>query len=48
VDQPGGTEVMDDAVDEIIEVVLAKGGNIAIVDDEALSIHQRIALVLRY
>ncbi|QLE55441.1 hypothetical protein [Nostoc sp. TCL26-01] len=48
VDQPGGTEVMDDAVDEIIEVVLARGGNIAIVDDEALSIHQRIALVLRY
>ncbi len=48
VDQPGGTEVMDDAVDEIIEVVLAKGGKVAIVDDEVLSIHQRIALILRY
>ncbi|WP_017651532.1 hypothetical protein [Fortiea contorta] len=46
--QPGGTEVIDDAVDEIIEVVLAKGGKIAIVDDEALAIHQRIALTLRY
>ncbi|MGH2413272.1 MAG: hypothetical protein ACRDEA_06200 [Microcystaceae cyanobacterium] len=48
VDRPGGTEVMDDAVDEIIEIVLAKGGDVAIVDDEALSIHQRIALILRY
>ncbi|MBD2250529.1 hypothetical protein [Nostoc parmelioides] len=48
VDQPGGTDVMDDAVDEIIEVVLAKGGKVAIVDDEVLSIHQRIALIFRY
>jgi hypothetical protein len=48
VDQRGGTEVIDDAVDEIIEVVLAKGGKVAIVDDETLSIHQRIALIFRY
>lgn len=48
VDQPGGTEVMDDAVDELIEVVLAKGGRVAIVDDGALSVHQQIALILRY
>ncbi|MEA5508389.1 hypothetical protein VB715_01285 [Crocosphaera sp. UHCC 0190] len=48
VDEPGGTEVMDDAVDEIIEVVLAKGGDVAMVDDGTLSIHQRIALILRY
>uniref|UniRef100_A0A832GY64 Chemotaxis protein n=1 Tax=Oscillatoriales cyanobacterium SpSt-402 TaxID=2282168 RepID=A0A832GY64_9CYAN len=48
VDQPGGTEIMDDAVDEIIEVVLAKGGNVATVDDGALSAQQRIALILRY
>lgn len=48
VEQPGGTEVMDDAVDEIIEAVLAKGGKVAIVDDGSLSIHQRIALTLRY
>ncbi|MFQ4141047.1 hypothetical protein [Chlorogloeopsis sp. ULAP02] len=48
VDSSGGTEVMDDAVDEIIEVVLAKGGKVAIVNDEALSAHQHIALILRY
>jgi hypothetical protein len=48
VDQPGGTEVMDDAVDEVIEAVLAKGGAVAIVDDGALALHQRIALTLRY
>ena len=48
VDQSGGTDVMDDAVDEVIEVVLAKGGNVVIMDDEALSVHQRIALILRW
>lgn len=48
VEQPGGTEVMDDAVDEVIEAVLAKGGNVAIVEDGALSLHQQIALTLRY
>jgi hypothetical protein len=39
---------MDDALDEVIEVVLAKGGNVAIVDDGTLSVHQQIALILRY
>ncbi len=48
VEQSGGTEVMDDAVDEVIEAVLAKGGEVAIVDDGSLSVHQRIALILRY
>ena len=48
VDQAGGTDVMDDAVDEIIEIVLAKGGKIAIVEDGALSVHQQIALTLRF
>lgn len=48
VDDPGGTEVMDDAVDEIIELVLAKGGKVVMVDDGVLSPHQRIALILRY
>lgn len=48
VDDPGGTDVMDDAVDEIIEVVLAKGGKVVLVDDGALSLHQKIALILRY
>ncbi len=48
VDAAGGTEVMDDAVDEVIEVVLAKGGNAVLVEDGALSIHRKIALILRY
>lgn len=48
VEASGGTEVMDDAVDEIIEAVLAKGGEVAIVDDGALSAYQGIALTLRY
>jgi hypothetical protein len=48
VDQVGGTDVMDDAVDEVIERVLAMGGNVAIVDDGALADHQHIALILRY
>ncbi|MFZ4676653.1 MAG: hypothetical protein ACOYM4_13345, partial [Nodosilinea sp.] len=46
--EPGGTEVMDDAVDEIIEAVLAKGGEVMIVDNDALPDHGSIALTLRY
>lgn len=48
VDQVGGTEVMDDAIDEIIEAVLAKGGQVVLVEDGSLSDYQRIALILRY
>lgn len=48
VDEPSGTDVMDDAVDEIIEVVLAKGGKVVMVDDGSLSAYQQIALILRY
>ncbi|EKQ66916.1 hypothetical protein OsccyDRAFT_4728 [Leptolyngbyaceae cyanobacterium JSC-12] len=48
VDQPGGVEVMDDAVDEIIEAVLAKGGDVVIVNDDSLAEQQHIALTLRY
>lgn len=44
----GGTFVMDDAVDEIIEAVLAKGGEVAFVDDGALAEQRHIALILRY
>ena len=40
--------VIDDLVDEIIEVVLAKGGEVRFVADGALQEHQRIALILRY
>jgi hypothetical protein len=48
VDNPGGVDVMDDAVDEIIEAVLAKGGEVMIMEDDALTQYQRIALTLRY
>jgi hypothetical protein len=40
--------VIDDAVDEVIEVVMAMGGNVVFVDNGALEQHQRIALILRY
>lgn len=46
--EPGGTQVMDDAVDEIIEAVLAKGGEVMLMEDGALPNAQRIALTLRY
>ncbi|MGQ9683860.1 MAG: AOC03_06830 family ribosome hibernation factor [Anaerolineae bacterium] len=47
-DDPEAPNLIDDAVDEIIETVLAKGGRVVFVDDGALAIHQRIALMLRY
>ena len=40
-------EVIDDAVDELIEVVLRRGGWIAIIDDGLLTAHNRIALAVR-
>jgi len=40
--------VIDDAVDEVIETVLAKGGQVVFVDPGHLAEHQRIALILRY
>ncbi|WP_204140079.1 hypothetical protein [Halomicronema sp. CCY15110] len=48
VETPGGTDVMDDAVDEIIEAVLLKGGEVELMDDGELAQHQKIALILRY
>jgi hypothetical protein len=48
VENVGGTEVIDDAVDEIIEAVLAKGGRVALVDEDSLNDYQKIALILRY
>jgi hypothetical protein len=38
---------MADAVDEVIEPVLAKGGEAVFVDDGSLAQHQRVALPLR-
>lgn len=40
--------VIDDAVDETIETVIAKGGDVIFVPDGALAVHQRVALILRY
>jgi hypothetical protein len=48
VEAVGGTEVIDDAVDEIIEAVLTKGGQVTLVDDGSLEEYQKIALILRY
>jgi hypothetical protein len=41
-------DVLDDAVDEVIETVIAKGGRVVFVEDGALSAHGRIAMILRY
>ena len=41
-------DVIDDAVDELIEAVLMKRGRVAIVADGELTEHGRIASVLRY
>jgi len=48
VDDPTLPDVVDDAVDEIISLVLEKGGRVVFVDDGALPQHQRIAVMLRY
>ena len=46
---PQATEnLLADAVDDVIEAVLAKQGEVVFVDDGSLSDHQRIALTLRY
>ena len=40
-------EVIDDAVDELIELVLDRGGWVALVDDGTLTAHDGVALTLR-
>ena len=40
-------EVLDDAVDELIELVLERGGWVALVEDDALAAHDGVALSLR-
>ncbi|MBK8988632.1 MAG: hypothetical protein IPM39_21605 [Chloroflexi bacterium] len=47
-DDPTAPDVMTDAVNEIIEMVLSKQGQVVFVDNGQLEQHQRIALVLRY
>ena len=41
-------DVIDDAVDEIIEAVISMGGEVMFTEDGQLSDHQRMALILRY
>jgi hypothetical protein len=43
-----GPNVFDDAVDELIETVLGKGGRVTFVENGALAGHQRLAMILRY
>lgn len=40
-------DVLDDAVDELIEAVLRRGGWVALIEDGALAEHERVALTLR-
>ena len=40
--------IVDDAVDEIIEEVINRGGEVHFVDKDDLKIHNRIAMILRY
>lgn len=47
-DDATAPDVLDDAVDEIIETVLSKQGRVVFVENGQLETHQRIALILRY
>jgi hypothetical protein len=48
VEDPTAPDVMDDAVDEVITMVLNKGGHVVFVEDGELALHDRIAMILRY
>ena len=41
-------DVIDDAVDEIIEAVISMGGEVIFMEDGQLADHQRMALILRF
>lgn len=47
-DDPTAPEVMEDAVDVIIDTVLEKQGRVVFLENGQLEVHQRIALTLRY
>jgi len=47
-DDATATDVIPDAVDEVVEMVLNKGGEVVFTENGALEKYQRIALVLRY
>ncbi len=40
--------VIDDAVDNLIETVMSKGGKVVFVDDDVLEKYQHVAMILRY
>jgi hypothetical protein len=40
--------VIDDAVDELIEAVIAKGGEVFFVDKGSLGVHKSVAAIVRY
>jgi len=48
VENPEGPGVIDDAVDEVIEATLDKGGRVVFVGKGSLRAHQGIAAILRY
>jgi len=48
IDDPTAPDVLDDAVDETITMVLDKGGQVVFVEDGELALHDRIAMILRY
>ena len=48
VDDPHAPDVLDDAVDEVVSAVLAKGGRVVFVENGELAVHDRIAMILRY
>ncbi len=47
-DDPAAPGVLADAVDDMIETMLAKGGRVVFVENGALEAHRRVALILRY
>lgn len=47
-DDAAAPGVLDDAVDELIELVVSQGGHVVFVEPNALAQHQRIAAILRY
>lgn len=47
-DDGAGPRHLDDAVDELAETVIAKGGDVLFVEDGALADYGRVALLLRY
>lgn len=48
IDEPTTPEALDDAVDEVIAVVIDRGGKVVFVPNGSLQAHQRIAAILRY